>query len=452
MVRGDTQRDKEEGREFHFKAYPDSIASEYMRRTNESFQYQILNDIVDERIPNVTFKLPSPTTLLIHLRIGDVIDYTCFKTEQYLKEYTPYVYGIYYVRPLSYYEDVIKQIKIARRRVAVSKSKTNLVIPREVRELASIDSVILIGGFHKLYGGYTKSYEYIAGVHQLFERHNFTVYDRINCPPDDDFLMFCSSQFLLPTGGGFSALLTVIVKMRDGIVIEPNSHPPPPKTTQQVEEMCKKYLEQEKLKEETERANELQSPESVTNTTAVPSTNSTPDPPPKSNSNSNPTPLPNTPTKSPSPSPTINSDQIDHSGPDTPSSTTENHQFALNNMSSSFTATPSINTTTDTTIDGDGDGDGDGDDNGKDSNDDDLPIDLSPPTSISSAEYDSYDLTFHLPYSFYILLAFVVAIIFYLFRNCPQSHSGDYSSLPLSETQLSSPPRELYEQDGSKSV
>ena len=55
--------------------YPDSIANEYLQKVdhNKLPDYDLLYDIVEKRSQNIP--KPSEKTLIIHLRIGDVIEW-----------------------------------------------------------------------------------------------------------------------------------------------------------------------------------------------------------------------------------------------------------------------------------------------------------------------------------------------------------------------------------------
>ena len=55
------------GEKCHLKNYPNSLASEYLRNTKLSEDYQTLFDIVKERSTSIT--LPESDELVIHLRL-----------------------------------------------------------------------------------------------------------------------------------------------------------------------------------------------------------------------------------------------------------------------------------------------------------------------------------------------------------------------------------------------
>ena len=86
MFRSKKFRDDGSGKDYHLKNFPQSIASEYMRRTDDDSNYAVLMEICSDYMKKQNYLRPSPQTLVIHLRIGDVIDNTDDTVEQFLKE------------------------------------------------------------------------------------------------------------------------------------------------------------------------------------------------------------------------------------------------------------------------------------------------------------------------------------------------------------------------------
>lgn len=196
MVRADdilwSRRNTKIGYTMYKKKYPDSIATKYMDRTTEVNNYSVLLQIVNEYTPKVT----CDNCLIIHLRIGDVIDSSDYSVSDHLKGPTPYKKNsnIIYTKPLSYY---ITAIKIAKKK--------------------KIRNIILIGGYHKN-TNHTKSELYVDTIEKLFRNNNFICKKRINQDPDDDFVIMCNAKYFLPSGGGFSILISNIVRLKGGTV------------------------------------------------------------------------------------------------------------------------------------------------------------------------------------------------------------------------------------------
>ena len=70
-------RDKLGGAALHRRNFPHSIAVEYMDRANKSYNFRLLRNIVNQRANATRQQLqrPSPTTLVMQVRVGDVIDF-----------------------------------------------------------------------------------------------------------------------------------------------------------------------------------------------------------------------------------------------------------------------------------------------------------------------------------------------------------------------------------------
>ena len=174
------------------KKYPYSIAKKYMDRTKKSNNYLVLVQIVNEYTP----KIKCDHCLIIHLRIGDVLDNSDYSVSEHLKRPTPHKKNsnIVYTKPLSYY---IKSMQLAK--------------------IKKIKNIILIGGYH-MNSNHTKSEIYVDTIEKLFRNNNFICKKRINQDPDDDFVIMCNAKYFLPSGGGFSRLVTEMVRLKGGTV------------------------------------------------------------------------------------------------------------------------------------------------------------------------------------------------------------------------------------------
>jgi hypothetical protein len=187
--------------DYHLKHYPNSIAVEYISRTDTERDLDVLYDIVRARtVPSL---IPDKNTLVIHLRIGDVIDGSKFSIDDFLDEDNEIMgvkynkRGVQYVRPISFYKKIVQQIQ-------------NLPIKK----------VILVGGFH-IDGDHSKSLEYVKHIKNFFESHNYMVTERIDHDPDEDFIFMSNSTYFVQSGGGFSKLIADLVKnkMNNNLVI-----------------------------------------------------------------------------------------------------------------------------------------------------------------------------------------------------------------------------------------
>ena len=180
------------GRVHHLKHFPNSIATEYMLSTQENNDFNTLLDIINKRQP----KFYPHDTLVIHLRIGDVIDEINVSLRDMLADYTLWKNRKQYVKPIKYYKDLIDTIHNYK-----------------------IKKILFIGGFHKK-SNHDKSLQYVNYIKQYFENNGFKCTTRINENADEDFLIMCNSKYFLPSGGGFSVVIKEMVILKGGTVIE----------------------------------------------------------------------------------------------------------------------------------------------------------------------------------------------------------------------------------------
>lgn len=182
---------KNDGQDYHYKHFPNSIATEYMKKTKENNNYSILYDIVIDRTQK-TNDLPDKNDIIVHLRVGDVIEenlddvITILSTYSYMNKnqwsnYTP---------PLEYLDNKISKININK-----------------------IQKIILVAGSH--FDIKTpKSCKYIEIVKKYFEYKSYKVELRLGMNSDDDFIFMCNARYFLPsTNGGYTKLITNMVKM-----------------------------------------------------------------------------------------------------------------------------------------------------------------------------------------------------------------------------------------------
>jgi len=186
-------RFRESGEKYHLKSFPDSIASEYMNKTKHIMKYNILADIVKERSNN-TNDLPNDKDLVVHLRIGDVVEENVSDLSEII---TTYSYNdIYnYTCPIRNIQDKI------------SKSKQKF------------DKIILVAGSHKDMLT-PKSCKYVDVIKKYFENNGYTVELRLGKNPDNDFIFMTNSKYFIPScSGNYTLLVKKIVKILGGKVL-----------------------------------------------------------------------------------------------------------------------------------------------------------------------------------------------------------------------------------------
>jgi GR25 family glycosyltransferase involved in LPS biosynthesis len=183
-------------RNFHLSKYPKSIASEYLRSTNDEGNYKILSNIIKKRTNRNS--IPDKNSLIVQLRVGDVIEQDNYtngaSASDFLNYETPTgATGELYVKPISYYEQLLPEIK-----------------------RKPINKIILVAGSHIKFPNYNKSMAYIYGIKEFFEKNGFKVELRLGKNPDEDLIFISNSKWYIPAGGGFSVILSELVKRNGG--------------------------------------------------------------------------------------------------------------------------------------------------------------------------------------------------------------------------------------------
>jgi len=179
---------KEGGEDYHLENFPDSIASEYMRKSQTQRNYDVLFQIVEQR--SIDADIPEDDTLVVHLRTGDVIEEPRHTVDDILTYYTYYNDKPWsqYTPPLRYFTQKIEGLD------------------------PEINKVVLVTGSH-IDIPTPKSCQYIAAIQKFFEQNGFTVELRIGGDPDQDFIYMCNAKFFIPSKGGYSTLISTIAEM-----------------------------------------------------------------------------------------------------------------------------------------------------------------------------------------------------------------------------------------------
>lgn len=182
-------------RKYHKTYYPFSLVGKYFSRTNRFKQWHILADVVRNNFELIRHKLPKNDTVVIHLRLGDVIEYSKHSPQEHLnKALRSNDVKTVYVKPLSYF----------------------------LKELAKYDekNVVFVYGSHFKNLDMTQSIKYVQLLSQKLSDIGYkcNVYDSDN-DPDMDFLYLCFAPNLITTGGGYSKLANIIhEKLKDSFV------------------------------------------------------------------------------------------------------------------------------------------------------------------------------------------------------------------------------------------
>lgn len=174
-----------------------SIVTEYHQRTSKAVDIPVLSGIVDDYEMNEVDKNDEDGAhCMIHVRLGDVIDNDPRSVSDFVRGINE-KQGKYegYVKPISYYTAVVKQLPVHVKRV------------------------VLVSGSHKPTLHPEKSQEYLQHLKNTLQTMGHVVSIRWNHSPDDDFVMLCRAKYVVMSGGGYSQLVAAVAKHRGNYVL-----------------------------------------------------------------------------------------------------------------------------------------------------------------------------------------------------------------------------------------
>jgi len=180
MIKGKQHRDGitfgiMSSRFYHYLVFPNSIASKYMKRTDNESDLEVLSDII---LHNKYSKNKYNNTIIIHIRTGDVLEPKHCKAD--IQTIIDDGCGDY-CKPFSYYKYQLEQIP------------------------SSINKITIISGNHDFVKS-TKSLQYLELLKQRFADMGYEVEILYNQHPDKDFTIMCLAKYFIPSAGGFSTL------------------------------------------------------------------------------------------------------------------------------------------------------------------------------------------------------------------------------------------------------
>ena len=178
-------------KEYTLKYFPDSVASDYLRRTKKANDFKTLNNIIQSY-------QKSKTDCVIHIRAGDVIEENSWnEIEKRLNDTNidSNHYYLKYLLPKSYY--------------------TNIVIPK-LKKLG-IKNIIIMSGSHIKYPNYDKSIRYCKIIGDLFK--DFNVEYQFGNHPDTDIILGANAKVFVSSKGGYSRLIGNLNKINKNTTI-----------------------------------------------------------------------------------------------------------------------------------------------------------------------------------------------------------------------------------------
>jgi len=161
--------------------FRNSIATEYWNKSKTHNDLETLYDIIQRRSKNII--KAEEDTLIIHLRLGDVMDYL---TKDNVDDLLNKDLNNRYINNYKYFDKYINN--------------------------ENIKKITLVSGYHAP-GKMEKSEEYVKKLKIFLENKGYQVNSRINkYSADEDFLYMCTSKYFLKSEGLYSQLINEMVK------------------------------------------------------------------------------------------------------------------------------------------------------------------------------------------------------------------------------------------------
>lgn len=189
-------------REEIIKMYPDSILTEYFKKSNLKRQkYNILANILKTRLKKNNNQNINPSnSCLIHLRLGDIIDGTCdkdcFVNKFYFNKDNYNIFNPY----------------ASEKRSMYINSKDYLSKKISKLHKYGINNLHIICGAHVKLKNYDYSNLYLNEVIDFFKENNFNIELKYAQKADDDLLFSLNFDYFIPSNGQYSRLITDINK------------------------------------------------------------------------------------------------------------------------------------------------------------------------------------------------------------------------------------------------
>lgn len=200
-------------KERYATTYPQSIATEYFQRSTCNNDLQLVHTLVKER-KNTHQCNFDDSTLVVHVRIGDVIDSQPYSAQEFLSRWrrwwnpdTNKETWAYYVAPYEYFESALRSL---------------------LQEKRVLTRVAIVGGIH-VGNNHSKSLEYVELIKKFFQE-NFPaakVETRIAIDPatnwnaaDRDLILLSHARLLIQAQGGFGALAAHVARQEGATILQ----------------------------------------------------------------------------------------------------------------------------------------------------------------------------------------------------------------------------------------
>jgi hypothetical protein len=192
--------------DYIFRQFPRSIAAQYLKQTKSINDMKVLSNIVDEYVTSRNLRIPADDAMVMHLRVGDVIDGTKVPVHDFLNRRVdswqalfgpdePCTWSPVYVRCLASFDRALKKT-----------------------EELGIHKISLVYGFHINHHTILKSKRYLASLVVYAQSKGFEVELITDQDADVSFAYACNAKHFIPGGGGFSKLMAKVVRQKGNAV------------------------------------------------------------------------------------------------------------------------------------------------------------------------------------------------------------------------------------------
>ena len=176
------------------KRLPNSIGGLYIKntqnldRSKQSYNYDLLNGIINGIINKKKINLPEKDDIVIHIRLGDIIK---GETKDNIKFQSNHWYG------------------------------TNIgKLEEQIKGIKNLKKVYIVYGSHTKNINIGLNNKYLDNITKMLEKNSIKPILR-NRNPDDDFIFMAKSKKFIRSGGGFSNVISNLVKKNGGVVYVP---------------------------------------------------------------------------------------------------------------------------------------------------------------------------------------------------------------------------------------
>jgi hypothetical protein len=197
--------EKENLQDYIFRMFPNSIATQYLKKTQRVNDIKVLSNIVDEYVTSRRTPCPAEDVMVMHLRVGDVIDGTNVPLNDFFNRRVNSYFALFGVQPDGWSPVYVRCLASFDR--ALKKTK----------ELG-FHKISLVYGFHIKGYSILKSKKYIAGLVQYAQSKGFEVEMITSADADVSFAYACHAKHFIPGGGGFSKLMAKVVRHKGNSV------------------------------------------------------------------------------------------------------------------------------------------------------------------------------------------------------------------------------------------